>query len=91
MARLPCRAGLVLIYKIEGGKLILGETGTHSDLFGHYYGDAVDWIDEKSSKSGFPVGQDPCDAIQYLFDMRVGEARETDLRTDHVGDQGATR
>ena len=24
----------VLIYKIEGGKLILGETGTHSDLFG---------------------------------------------------------
>jgi mRNA interferase YafQ len=24
----------VLIYKKEGGKLILGETGTHSDLFG---------------------------------------------------------
>jgi mRNA interferase YafQ len=24
----------VLIYKKEGDKLILGETGTHSDLFG---------------------------------------------------------
>jgi mRNA interferase YafQ len=24
----------ILIYKIEGGKLTLGETGTHSDLFG---------------------------------------------------------
>ncbi len=24
----------VLIYKIEGGTHILGETGTHSDLFG---------------------------------------------------------
>jgi mRNA interferase YafQ len=25
----------LLIYKTEGGALILGETGTHSDLFGN--------------------------------------------------------
>ena len=33
-------------------------------------------IPGREEKSRFSVGQDPCDAIQYLFDIRVEKARD---------------